>query len=201
VCTVLRLLLLVLLLGTSEASRADRLATYRGGGSEIVLMTDACKADGGSAQRAYRRAGRSRLEGCWSTNEAGNPVVTWRNGRVQELNQSAVRLAPKYAAMLRDIDSPDDQPPARRAFARPAWCTQASHAHERLICRDAELSTADLKLAPLWRSYRAQLSGLEQARTKSDYFRRLKSCGADKACIAGEQAAQSRVYREALGLQ
>lgn len=198
---MIRLLLLVLMLAASPVSRADRLATYRSGGSEIVLMTDACKADGSSAQRAYKGAGRSRVEGCWSANDEGNPVVSWRNGRVQELNQSRVRLTPKYAAMLRDPEATVDKPPTRRAFARPAWCKDASHAHERLICRDAALSAADLKLAPLWRSYRTTLSPLEQARTKSDYFRRLKTCGADKECVSREQAAQTRRYREALGLQ
>ena len=198
---MIRLLLSVLLLTASSASWADRLATYRSGGSQIVLMTDACKSDGSPAQRAYRRAGRGRVEGCWAANDEGNPVVTWRNGRVQELNQSAVRLTPKYAAMLRDVESTDDKPPARRAYARPPWCKDASLAHERLICRDAELSAADLKLAPLWRSYRTTVSKLEQARTKSDYFRRLKSCGADRECVSREQAAQTRLYREALGLQ
>ena len=201
---MIRLLLLVLLLAASTASRADRLATYRSGGSEIVLMTEACKADGGPAQRAYRRAGRGRVEGCWAANEEGNPVVTWRNGRVQELDQSRVRLAPKYADLLRDQEPPaatGRKAPARLAFERPAWCKDASHAHERLICRDSELAAADLKLAPLWRSYRSTLSRLEQARTKSDYFRRLKACGADRECVSREQAAQTRRYREALGLQ
>lgn len=204
VLTVFRFLLLGLLLATSFVSRADRLATYRTTGGDIVLMTEACAAGGRAAQRAYRRRGSGVLEGCWATNEQGNPVVTWRDGQVRELDQSRVRLAPKYAALLDDAEPPaavQRQRPARRDFPRPGWCRAASHDHERAICRDAALSAADLQLAPLWRAYRSQqkLDKLEQARTKSDYFRRLKACRTDKDCIAREQSAQARFYREALG--
>ena len=93
--------------------------------------------------------------------------------------------------------------PARREgpAPRPGWCPQASFPHERLICADPELSARDLRLAEHWRAYRRtlQLSRASEAWHKSDYFARVKRCGADKACIVAQQNEQMRRYQEALG--
>lgn len=201
-----RVLWTALVLGACAGAHADQLASYRVGASDIALMTEPCGAENGKILRARRRAHGSAVDGCWAVNGRGNPVVMWGDGEVQELNESRVRLAPKYAAMLGDGAphgaAPTQDTPAP-AFARPAWCMDARQAHERLICRDAALSAADLSLAPLWRSYRAalKLNDIQQGRQKSDYFRRLKACGAQKECIAREQAAQMRLYRQALQRQ
>jgi uncharacterized protein len=85
-----------------------------------------------------------------------------------------------------------------RDFARPAWCPDARFPHERLVCTDAELAERDLRLASLWRQYRNTLSRAAEAWHKSDYFRQLKTCGADKSCIVREQENQMRRYREGL---
>ena len=94
------------------------------------------------------------------------------------------------------------EPPPRNAaprdFPRPAWCPDARFPHERLVCSDAELADRDLRLASLWRPFRSTLSRAAEAWHKSEYFRRLKACGADKACIIGEQETQMRRYREGL---
>ena len=60
--------------------------------------------------------------------------------------------------------------------------------------------SADLALAPLWQAYRTRLAlnDIQQARIRSDYFQRLRACGSQRACIASEQAAQARLYRQAL---
>jgi uncharacterized protein len=65
-----------------------------------------------------------------------------------------------------------------------------------LVCTNAELADRDLRLAALWRPYRRTLSRTAEAWHKSEYFRRLKACGADKACILSEQETQMRRYRE-----
>lgn len=186
------------LLGIPSGARAETLARFDAGGDEILLMTEACGARGSKLQRAQKTAGGQRLAGCWAVNARGNPVAMWSDGEVQELDQARVRLAPKFAAMLEDADPPRAAP---ADFPRPAWCRDARFAHERLVCRDKELAAADLALAPLWRSYRTELklNAVQQGRQKSDYFRRLKACGANKPCIAREQAAQMRLYRNALG--
>lgn len=193
-----------------------------------MLLTESCGTPDSRIQRAVGRTGDQRLEGCWSVNARGNPVVMWGDGRVLEVAESRVRLARKYAAMLND-DQPqddavgrseptvgsraprkgvvggeatDDSPGAAASgdFLRASWCKDASFPHERLVCRDPELAAADLALAPLWRAYRDELklTSVQQGRVKSDYFRRLKACGASKVCIKREQATQARFYRESL---
>jgi hypothetical protein len=153
----------------------------------------------------------------------------WGDGRVQEVAESRVRLAPKYAAMLDDQHAPGGTDAAGRSdttgttaappsgdaaegaaaspaaaasvdFPRASWCKDARFPHEKLICRDHELAAADLALAPLWRSYRDELklTAVQQGRVKSEYFRRLKVCGASKPCIQREQSAQAGFYRQSL---
>lgn len=166
---------------------ADTLAVVQVPGGEITLLTEACGPPEGRIQRAIRRTGDQRVEGCWSVNARGNPVVIWSDGRVQEVAESRVRLAPKYAAMLDDqpalarVDAAGRSDAAGRAsspargdvgggstatspaaaasvdFPRASWCKGARFPHEKLICRDPELAAADLALAPLWRSYRDEL--------------------------------------------
>ncbi|HEX6363935.1 MAG TPA: hypothetical protein VFZ93_13325 [Albitalea sp.] len=194
---------IALLLAAAADARADRLATYGAGADEVVLLNDACGTRGSRIQRATRQAGGRVLEGCWAVNGRGNPVVVWADGEVQELDESRIRLAPKYAAMLEDPAPPAGGERAAAAgedFARPRWCKDASFPHERLICRDAELAAGDLALAPLWRAFKTEkrLSELEQAGHKSRFFRRLKACGAQKDCIAREQAERMRFYRDQL---
>lgn len=50
----------------------------------------------------------------------------------------------------------------------------------------------------MWGPYRRTLSRGAEASHKSDYYRRLKTCGADKARIVSEQKTQMRRYRERL---
>lgn len=192
---VCSLVVSVLLLGLSAGAGAETLASFDGDGHEVLLMTDSCGAPGSKLQRAQRRAGADRLEGCWAVNARGNPVAIWSDGEVQELDQARVRLSPKFAAML------DETETAPAGVRRPAWCAGARFPHERLVCRDPELAAADLALAPLWRAYRSamKLNAVQQGRLKNEYFRRLKACGANKPCIAREQAAQRQFYRRALG--
>ena len=49
------------------------------------------------------------------------------------------------------------------------------------------LDRRKVRWASLWWPYRRTLSLAAEAWHKSDYFHWLKACGADKACIAGEQ--------------
>ena len=51
-----------------------------------------------------------------------------------------------------------------------------------------------------WRGPRtvSTLSRAAEAWNKSDYFRWLKACSADKVCIVSEQETQMRRYREGL---
>jgi hypothetical protein len=204
---VFRALLIGSSLAASLSAHGDQLASYKSrGGQEIALMTEPCGAKGGKSQRAHKRSKGSETDGCWAVNRRGNPVVRWGDGRVQELKASRVRLAPKYAAMLEDADAPGEaqaETAPAPAFARATWCKDAKLPHERLICRDPELAATDLALAPLWQSYRTELklNAVQQGRVKSDYFRRLKACGAQKDCIVREQAAQTRFYRDALARQ
>ena len=188
--------LLALVVGFVSPACADALATYRDGAYEILLMTQKC-APGLSGQRAYRRSSSSLLEGCWTVNARGNPVVRWQAGGTQELRESRVRLTPAYAALLDEHSAQS----LETGFPRASWCKRAKYPHERSICTNASLAAADLALAPLWQSYRRKATQLEQARVKGEYFRRLKACGADEACIAGEQSAQTNFYRRSLGLQ
>ncbi|WP_280151753.1 hypothetical protein [Piscinibacter sp. XHJ-5] len=209
---------------------ADTLAIVQVPRGEILLLTEACGTPESRIQRAVKRASGERMEGCWSVNARGNPVIMWGDGRVQEVAESRVRLAPKYAAMLdeqpalggtgaaarSDTTGRTAAPPSGDAgggstaaspaatasvdFPRASWCKDARFPHEKLVCRDPELAAADLALAPLWRSYRDELklTAVQQGRAKSEYFRRLKDCGASKPCIQREQAAQARFYRQSL---
>lgn len=192
------LIVVVVLLGIPAGAGAETLARFESDGDEVLLMTEPCGAPGSKLQRAHKRTRGDGLEGCWAVNARGNPVAIWSDGEVQELDQSRVRLSPKYAAMLEDAETPRAAP---AEFRRPAWCASARFPHERLVCRDKDLAAADLALAPLWRAYRTEmkLNPVQQGRVKSEYFRRLKACGADRPCIAREQAAQTRLYRRAIG--
>lgn len=200
---VLRILWIGLLACTSSSTRADRLATYQAAGEHVVLMTERCGAKNAKMQRASKRSEEETQGGCWAVNARGNPVVLWSDGQVQEIDQSQVKLAPEYERMLQDLEpatvaNRKEVPPHN--WPRPAWCEEAGFAHEKLVCRDKDLSAADLALAPLWRAYRNQLrlNPVQQSRVKSDYFRRLKTCGARKACISREQASQRRFYETEL---
>lgn len=201
---VLRALLIAAaVLGRTGTTSADPLASYRAADVDIVLMTNPCVTDSGRAQMAVRRSRGHELGGCWRVNARGNPFVTWSDGTAQELTGSRVKLAPKYAAMLDDTDRAPGPPSASGAdagYPRPSWCKSARFPHERLICDDPRLAAADLSLGPLWRAYRRrlELSGVQQARQRADYFKRLRACGAHPECIAQEQSSQMRLYRQAL---
>ena len=200
---VLKALWIGLLACTSLGTHADPLATYQAAGEHVVLMTDRCGAKGARMQRASKRSEAETRDGCWAVNARGNPVVLWSDGQVQEIDQSQVKLSPEYERMLQDLEpatvAKRKEIPSRD-WQRPAWCAEAGFAHEKLVCRDKDLSAADLALAPLWHAYRDQqrLNPVQQGRVKSDYFRRLKACGARKACISREQALQRRFYETEL---
>lgn len=196
-------LTLLLLLAWISPVAADVLARYTSPDGAIDLLDQRCAGGAGKIQQARKQAAAGRLDGCWAVNAKGNPVVVWSDGTVDELDHERVRLSPKYTALLEEATQARapavrDRPASQ--FARPAWCASASFAHEKAICRDRDLAAADLALAPLWRSYRetASLNAVQQGRTKSAYFQRLKACGAQRACIAREQRAQARFYREQL---
>lgn len=200
---VLRVLMIGWLACTSSSTTADQLATYQEAGEHVELMTERCGAKDARMQRASKRSEEQTQGGCWAVNARGNPVVLWSDGQVQEIDQSQVKLAPEYERMLRDLEpatvpNRKEVPPPN--WQRPAWCEEAGFAHEKLVCRDKDLSAADLALAPLWRAYVNELSlnPVQQGRVKSDYFRRLKACGARKACISQEQASQRRFYETEL---
>ncbi|WP_119156205.1 hypothetical protein [Caldimonas tepidiphila] len=208
-----RVLLMAAVLASGAGVAAGPLASYRDGDLAVVLRTEPCtEGEGGERRQAFRSLGGQRTAGCWSVNERGNPVVDWEGeGAAQELDGSLFRFEPGYAALLRPQE---DAPPAREReeppaaaeeagdFPRPAWCRNARAPHELLVCRDRELSEQDLRLGRLWQSYRdgLKLSRAEQGRHKNEFYRRLKACGADRECVAGEQAARIAFYRDALGL-
>ena len=208
--------------------RAELLGTHPHRNGTVYLMTDLCRHDDPSAgNRARQTVGGREHRGCWGVDRAGNPVVTWDDGSELELDGNKVKLSRRMAALLGEgVDAsppraPPEasargarpraemprgaaaEPPSRSAlrprdFARPAWCPDARFPHERLVCNDAELAERDLRLASVWRQYRSTLSRAAEAWHKSDYFRRLKACGADKACIVREQETQIGRYREGL---
>jgi hypothetical protein len=192
---------------SAAAAKGDVIATYGERAQRVVLTTDDCPGHQGSDElmRAYQPSQHPAVQGCWFINQRGNPVVSWDGGGIQELPSSVLRLAPAYAALLRDAD-PTPPPPASAAprdaaHARPPWCqARTLQPHERTICEDPGLSAADLELAPLWRAYRQtlQLTPIKQAQEKSGFFHRLKACGTDAGCLAAEQARQSAFYRHAL---
>lgn len=221
-------LLLVLLVLVPSGGHAELLGTYPHRNGMVQLMTDLCREEDPSAgQRAQRTFGGREQHGCWGVDRAGNPVVTWSDGSELELDGDKVRLSRRIARLLEEpaaaplarspaaTSVPTVRPgaevpraaapaaPSRSTapppdFARPAWCTHAHFPHERLVCTDPELAARDLRLASLWRPYRSTLSRAEEAWHKSDYFRRLKACGADRACIVSEQETQMRRYRDGL---
>lgn len=184
----------LLMLAAALPVRAELLGRFTQGGRTIELSTDACRGDP-ARKRALARQGRQLRSGCWSVDGDGNPVIRWRDGRQERLDGSRVRLAPKYAALLED---PPRRPSARQ---RPSWCPRARFPHERTICADPALAAQDLRLAPLWRDYKARmkLTPAQQAWHKSDFFGKLKACRTDRACIAREQAARRTMYEQALG--
>jgi hypothetical protein len=188
---------------TACVARADELATFSDGRTAITLRTELCGPRDSAIQRAVKRIDAMRFDGCWSMTRRGNPIVLWNDGTVQELDESRLRLTPRYLALLKELELQlprQDQRSSTGDFRRAFWCKDASFPHERLICGDPDLAKADLDLAPLWRAYRQEmrLDGVEERRVKRDYFRRLKACGAKKPCVAREQAAQERFYRQAL---
>jgi hypothetical protein len=210
--------MLVVLGLVASAARADVLGTYPHPDGTVYLMTDLCReADPSAGQRARQTVGGRQHQGCWGLDRAGNPVVTWSDGSEVELNGDKVRLSRRMAGLLEERAAGPPTPTARprrevprgaapeppsrsaaggREFARPAWCPDARFPHERLVCSDPELAARDLRLASLWRPYRSTLSPAAEAWHKSEYFRRLKACGAEKACIVSEQETQMLRYRE-----
>ena len=218
----------ILLALVAGGTHAELLGTYSHRNGTVHLMTDLCrKEDPSAGQRARQTVGGREHYGCWGGDRGGNPVVTWSDGSELELDSGKVKLSRRIDGLLEEpaTATPTLSPPAafgptarpraavpraatpeqasrsatpRGNFARPAWCSNASFPHERLICTDAELADRDLRLASLWRPYRRTLSRVAEAWHKGEYFRRLKACGADKACIANEQEIQMRRYREGL---
>lgn len=209
-CTALRTLLLGAVLASGGA-HADLLASHKAGAETIGLDTEPCAArrPGWVMKQARKTAPDIELAGCWWVNRRGNPVVRWDDGAVEELQAERLVLAPRYQAALQRVDALESAAshPASGAvppdFARPAWCRDAKQPHERLICRDPQLSAADLALAPLWRAFRTRmnLGDADLRYYKSSFYRRLKGCGGDRTCIANEQAVRTRLYRIALGLE
>jgi hypothetical protein len=225
---VARALVLATLGVMAGSVRAELLGTYTHRSGTVHLWTELCRADDpGSGQRARQTVRGRERHGCWGVDRAGNAVVTWSDGSELELDGDKVKLSRWMAELLEergaaprprapvDVATPGArpragaapsaaaEPPSRdgaapRDFARPVWCPDARFPHERLVCSDAELAERDLRLSSLWRPYRRTLSRGAEMWHKSDYFRRLKACGGDKACIVGEQEAQMRLYREAL---
>jgi len=221
-------LLVILLSMGAGGAHAELLGTHPHRNGTVHLMTDLCReGDPSAGQRARQSVGGREHHGCWGVDRAGNPVVTWSDGTELELDGDKVRLSRRIAGLLEEratappprspaaASAPAarpraevpraaaNEPPSRisalpRDFARPAWCPDAHFPHERLVCTDAELADRDLRLASLWRPYRSTLSRTAEAWHKSDYFRRLKACGADKDCIVSEQESQMRLYREGL---
>jgi hypothetical protein len=221
-------LVLVVLALVAGRARAELLGTYPHRNGTVQLMTELCReADPSAGQRARQTVGGREHHGCWGVDRAGNPVVTWADGSELELDGDKVKLSRRIAGLLEErattpaanfpaaaarptahpraevARAPAPEPPSGSAappgnFARPAWCADAKFPHERLVCTDAELADRDLRLASLWRLYRSTLSRAAEAWQKSEYFRRLKACGADKACIASEQETQMSRYREGL---
>ena len=189
-------------------ARAELLGTHPHRIGSVQLMTDLCRAgDATLGQRAWQTVGGRERQGCWGVDRAGNPVVTWSDNSELVLDGNKVRLSRRMAGLLERAEASRPraaapEPPSvsagPRNFARPAWCPNANFPHERLVCIDAELATRDSRLASLWWPYRRTLSRGAEAWHKSDYFRRLKACGADKACIVSEQETQMRRYREGL---
>ena len=221
-------LLPVLLALLAGGARGELLGTHPHRNGTVHLMTELCReGNPGAGQRAWQTVDGRERHGCWGVDRAGNPVVTWSDGSELQLNGDKVKLSRRIAAVLEErataprppsppstsaptvlsrAELPRAAAPERpspsaapaRDFARPAWCAEARFPHERLVCTDAELADRDLHLAALWRPYRRTLSRGAEAWHKSDYFRRLKACGADKACIVSEQETQMRRYREGL---
>ena len=196
-------LLLAVLGPLTGSARAELLGTHPHPNGTVYLMNDLCREDDPSAgQRARQTVGGRERHGCWGIDRAGNPVVTWSEGSELVLDGDKVRLSRRLTRLLERTAAPPPRPRRSAAapdgFARPAWCPNARFPHERLVCSDAELADRDLRLASLWRPYRRTLNPTAQAWHKSDYFRRLKACGADKACIVNEQETQMRRYGEAL---
>lgn len=224
-----RIVVFVAGLATGLPAWADQLATYQSGqDAPIVLMADHCPGDGtGRLKLAYqKKSERDLIAGCWAFDVQKNPVVTWRDGRVQELDAAQVQFEPKYARTMREkrtdaaasqakapsqgvVVSRAEVPPQTRAptvdpaSARPAWCKDAKRAHELLICRDPQLSANDLALIPFWRAYRSlmRLDRAEETRVKDDFYLRLKACANAHECIGREQSAQMAFYRKALGYE
>ena len=199
----------------ANSARAELLGTYAHRSGTVQLWTELCRADDpGSGQRAQQTVGGRERRGCWGLDRAGNAVVTWSDGSELELDGDKVKLSRWMVGVLEErSEAPRRATPATpraaapappspgaaepRDWPRPAWCPDARFPHERLVCADAELAERDLRLSSLWRPYRRTLSRGAEMWHKSDYFRRLKACGSDKACIVGEQEAQMHLYREA----
>lgn len=201
-------LAVAVVLGSALGAGAAPLASHSTVEHSIVLMTEPCPGGDDGRRRAYRISTTERIEGCWSVNARGNPEIAWPGEpRVQEFDESLFRLDPRYAELLQHAPPPpaaaQPAPAEGSAFPRPDWCRNARQPHERLVCRDRELSAEDLKLGALWQAYRTEqkLGRAEQARHKNEFYRRLKACGADRDCVAAEQAARILFYREALGLE
>lgn len=192
---VLRVALLAALCACT-AAHAETVGTFKDGRSVIRLGSEPCQGRTGGEKQAVATSGRSTRSGCWSVDDDGNPVVRWRNGQSQRLDGNRVQLPRKYAALLED----DPAAAPRDRFPRPSWCPRARFPHEKLVCRDRELAAQDLQLAPLWRDFKARhhLTAAQTAWHKSDFFGRLKACGANKACISKEQQAQRALYDNAL---
>ncbi len=190
---------LVLLGLFASGARAELLGTHPHRDGTVQLRTNLCQEDNpGAGQGVRQRVGARERRGCWQVDGAGNPVVTWSDGSELVLDQRKVKLSRRMAKLLEDSTEASRPGAAPPDHARPAWCPQARFPHERLVCIDAELADRDLRLASLWRPYRRTLSPAAQVWHKSDYFRRLKACGADKACIVSQQEVQMQRYREAL---
>ena len=182
--------LVLILCLPSGGVRAELLGTHPHRNGTVQLMTGLCRRhDASGGQRARQMAGGRERRGCWLVDTTGDPVVTWSDGSELVLVGNMVRLSPRIARLL------EETPEAPRGSARPSWCPQARFPHELLVCNDPELAARDLRLASLWRQYRRALSHGALTWQKSDYLRRLKACGADKACIFGEQETQMRRFR------
>lgn len=194
---VIRILLFAAAMGASSALCAGQFATYQAGKYTVILMTDKCSGNSsGISRRAFMKPAGGAIDGCWWVNGRDNPVVTWTGGRIQELNAEQVRLQPRYALAIQEQPAAAAGP----SFARPEWCKNARQPYELAVCGDRELASNSMQLGTLWRAFRAakQLDRMQEARYRSEYLGRLKACKGVRGCVANEQSARMRIYREAL---
>lgn len=133
-------------------------------------------------------------DGWWHVKVVPSGQEGWALSRVE--NRALIECC-TTAAAVQAPDQSQQQPPASPSAAGPSFdCAKATHADERTICANAELSQLD-NVANAGYEYVRRARGNQYAKSITlPLLHARQACGSDAACIKEQQIAAINKFQE-----